>query len=182
MSFAFGAFALVVGTGIGVVLRRDERGDEHRVLEPMVAGSATTGVVDARAGSTIDGRETCIGGEASTVAEAVRVTDLGEGSCSGPRPEPAQGYEDLAERVPQEQLLDLGRELCPAAMDTFEVAGEIRDDFAPSGLARQCECLRGERCEDLFGCLRGKSRRSFRDQFGDLGSASRRAARSVWDI
>ena len=37
--FALGAFALVVGVGVGVVLGSDERGDEHGVLETVVTAS-----------------------------------------------------------------------------------------------------------------------------------------------
>ena len=67
MVFAFGSFALVVGFGGGVVLAGDEGGDEHGVFEAVVASAVLRDAVDAFAGSSVDGSESGVGGEACSV-------------------------------------------------------------------------------------------------------------------
>lgn len=124
---SLGAFALVVRLGGGVVLGGDERGKEHRVLVPVVPGPRLRRRVDAPPGTPIDGCKAGVGGEAAAIGEPVGVADLGEGSCSGPGPESAQGHQDHAERVRHEHRFDFGCELFATLDDPVEVRAQIGD-------------------------------------------------------
>lgn len=68
-----------------------------------------------------------VGGEPVAGRKAGAVTDLGEDPGSGPRPDPGQGLEQPAERVSNDNLLDLAGECLPAGVDTVEFAGQFGD-------------------------------------------------------
>ncbi len=138
---AFGAFALVVGAGVRVVLGRDECLKKHRVLEAVLAATVLEGAVD----------------------------DLGEGPCSGPGSEPTGCHQDLAERMRQERFFDLVGETVALVLDPLDVVEQFADDLAPCLGGRYRQRLGVECRPDLVGDLGSDARRTLLDQVVDLG-------------
>ena len=92
-----------------------------------------------------DGGEAGVAGELGAVGEAGAVTDLGEDPGPGAGPDPGQGDQQPAERVGEEDLLDLAGEGVAAGVDAVEFAGELGDDPPERRLGGQGHGLGVER-------------------------------------
>ncbi len=86
------------------------------------------------------------------------VAYFGEGSGSGPGPEPAEGCQDLPERVRCEHFVDAAGEFVSVRVDAFKVFGEVADDFSLGCFGGECHCLGFDRCEDFLGDACGDTR------------------------
>ena len=125
--------------------RRDgERGEEHGVLEPVVAAAAAGLGGEGGAGLAGDRGQAGVGGQLAAVGEGRAVADLGEDAGAGPRPDPWHGGQQLTERVGQERLLDLGGQGIAAGADPVQLAGQLGDDPAGRGLGRDGDVLGGQ--------------------------------------
>ncbi len=114
VAFAFGAFAVVEGLGRRVA-QGGERGEEHGVLEPVVASSALRLALERRPRLASHGSEAGVAGEFAAVGERGAVADLGEDPGAGARPDAGKAQEQLTERVRAEDLLDLDGEVVASA-------------------------------------------------------------------
>jgi hypothetical protein len=113
---ALGSLAVVEGLRRRIS-QRGERGEEHGVLQPVVAPAALGFAVDGLAGLAGDWGQAGVGGQPGAVSEPGAVADLGQDPGPGPRPDPGQGREQFTERVAEEDLLDLGGQGVAAGID-----------------------------------------------------------------
>jgi hypothetical protein len=180
---ALGAFAVIEGLGRGIS-QGGERGQEHGVLEPVVASPASGLGVEAGAGLPGDRGEAGVGGELSAAGEAGAVADLCEDPRAGARAYSWQGCEDLTERVREERLLDLLLQRVPPRVDPVQLGRELGDDPPGRRLGRDGDVLRGQGLRDRLGRFRRQPWRPAGDRLPDLvrsGGAQRRQRRERGD-
>jgi hypothetical protein len=169
---AFGSFAVVEDLRLGAAERR-KRGEEHGVLEPVVASPRLGGGVEGGAGLAVHGGEPGVGGEFGAVGEAGAVTDLGEDPGAGPRPDPGEADQQTAERVSEEDLLDLSGQRVAPLVEAVQFDCELGDDPTDRLLGGQRDGLRLECGSDSRSDLVGESRRPGLDRCGDLAPCHR---------
>ena len=107
VALLLGAFA-VVERPRGRVSQRSEGGEEHRVLEPVVAAAAAGLAAEAGARLARHRSEAGVAGEPRAVREPRAVADLSEDPRPRPGADARKRPEDASERVCLEQRLDLG--------------------------------------------------------------------------
>jgi hypothetical protein len=110
-------------------------GEEHGVLESVVAAAAHGLASDRGAGPAGDWCKPGVAGELGCIRESAAVADLSEDSSSRPGLDSGQGLEQLAERVGQEHLLDFAGEGVAAVLEPVEFGGDFCDDAAECGLS-----------------------------------------------
>ena len=173
-----GSLSVIEGLGLRSSKRR-ECGEEHGVLESVIASPALRLAVDRLAGLACHRGQTGVRGQLVAVHEACSVADLGQDPRPGPRTYPGHGREQLTERVGQERLLDLGGEGVAAGEDPVELTCELSDHSSEGGLGgdRHRLSLEGSHhCRNDLGDEAGRS------PLHDLGRSGpgRRLATS-WD-
>ena len=126
VALALGPLAVVEGPRDRVA-QRCEGGEEHGVLEAVVAAAAPRLAADAGAGLAGDGGEPGVAGQSRPVGEPRAVADLSEDRRAGPRPDAWKRAEDATEGVRFEQLRDLAGELVSPAPHAVQLDRQLGD-------------------------------------------------------
>lgn len=112
-------------------------------------------------GSAGDRREAGVAGAPGAACEKAAVADFGEDAHAGGWADAGHGGRQPTERVGGEGIPDLGGEGLAAVSEPAGFAGELGDDAAEDGLARQGDRLGGQCLVDRGGDFAGHPRRDF---------------------